>query len=47
MAGLPTSRIPMREEWLRLETAETFAEGLLQPDRVPSVPVDITPAWPA
>jgi hypothetical protein len=37
----------MREEWLRLETAETFAEGLLQPDRVPSVPVDITPAWPA
>jgi len=36
----------MREEWLRLETAETFAEGLLQPVRYPGVPVSITPNWP-
>jgi len=36
----------MREEWLRLETAETFAEGLLWPVRFRSGPVDTTPAWP-
>lgn len=46
MAGLPKSRMLMREERLRLETPETLAEGLLQPESSPSVPVNITPAWP-
>jgi hypothetical protein len=36
----------MREEWLRLETPKTFAEGLLQTVRFPSVSVNIAPAWP-
>ena len=36
----------MREERLRLENLAPFAEGLLQPVRFPSVPVNITPAWP-
>jgi len=36
----------MREEWLRLETAGTFAEGLLQPVRFPSVPASFAAVWP-
>ena len=45
MAGLPKSRMLVRAERLRLETPETLAEGLLQPESFPSVPVNTTPAW--
>ncbi len=36
----------MREEWLRLETPETFAEGVLPPVRFPDIPANIASAWP-
>jgi hypothetical protein len=35
----------VREKWPRLETIERFAEGLLQPVRFQSVPVNASPAW--
>jgi hypothetical protein len=47
MAGLPQSRVPVRDEGLRLETAATFSEAVLKPFRRPGVPPNIAPPWPS
>ena len=36
----------MREGRPGLEHPETFAEALLQPVRLPGVPVNFSPVWP-